>query len=121
VEQAEKAGKLLDEIVPSINMTSDRVNEITVASEEQSSGVGQINTSMAHLNQIAQQNAAASEQLAATAEEMNGQAEHLKQTMGFFKLKTSPIGDQSRAADPIGIAASLHAARPSNKEEFVEY
>ena len=136
VEQAEKAGKLLDEIVPSINMTSDRVKEITDASEEQSSGVGQINTSMAHLNQIAQQNAAASEQLAATAEEMNGQAEQLKQTMGFFKLKTSSIGDQNRARDhnkaqafgntlptarPIRIAATLHAARSSNKEEFVEY
>jgi methyl-accepting chemotaxis protein len=136
VEQAEKAGKLLDEIVPSINITSDRVKEITDASEEQSSGVGLINNSMAHLNQIAQQNAAASEQLAATAEEMNGQAEQLKQTMGFFKLKASSIGSDITAvahnkvqtignrlpvARPIGIAASFRAVSSGNKEEFVEY
>jgi methyl-accepting chemotaxis protein len=83
---AENAGKLLDQIVPSINMTSDRVQEITIASEEQSAGVGQINTALAQLSQITQQNASASEQLAATAEEMSGQAEQLQQTMGFFKV-----------------------------------
>ncbi len=138
VVQAEKAGKLLDEIVPAINMTSDRVKEISIASEEQSSGVGQINASMAHLNQIAQQNAAASEELAATAEEMNGQAEQLKQTMGFFKLKTGSTGKQDSAAahnkplsfgkelptvHPIRIASpSLqHATGYGNKEEFNEY
>jgi chemotaxis methyl-accepting protein methylase len=37
------------------------------------------------LNQITQQNASASEELAATAEEMSGQAEQLQQLMGFFK------------------------------------
>ncbi|MBS1210537.1 MAG: histidine kinase, partial [Proteobacteria bacterium] len=44
VELAEKAGKLLDEMVPNIKRTSDLVQEITAASEEQSSGVSQINS-----------------------------------------------------------------------------
>jgi methyl-accepting chemotaxis protein len=78
---------LLDEMVPSINKTSDLVQEITAASEEQSSGVGQINTAMAQLNQITQQNASSSEELAATAEEMSGQAEQLQHTMAFFKVE----------------------------------
>ncbi len=86
VDLAEKAGKLLDEIVPAITKTSDLVQEIAAASEEQSSGVGQINTAMSQLNQITQQNASSSEELAATAEEMSGQAENLQQLVGFFRV-----------------------------------
>ncbi len=86
VELAEKAGRLLDTIVPNIRKTSDLVQEITAASEEQSSGVGQINAAVNQLNQTTQQNASSSEELAATAEEMSGQAEQLQQSMAFFKL-----------------------------------
>ena len=90
VDMAERAGKLLDEMVPSINKTSDLVQEITAASEEQSAGVGQINTAMSQLNQITQQNASSSEELAATAEEMSSQAEQLQQAMSFFHLEGNP-------------------------------
>ena len=88
VHLAEKAGKLLDEMVPSIKKTSDLVQEITAASEEQSSGAGQVNTAMNQLNKITQQNASSAEELAATAEEMSGQAEQLQQNMAFFKTGT---------------------------------
>ena len=83
---AEKAGKLLDEIVPATKKTADLVQEITAASLEQANGVGQVNTAMVQLNQITQQNAAASEELAATAEEMSGQAGNLQDLMSFFKI-----------------------------------
>jgi methyl-accepting chemotaxis protein len=86
VELAEKAGRLLDAIVPNIRKTSDLVQEITAASEEQSSGVGQINAAVSQLNQTTQQNASSSEELAATSEEMSSQAEQLQQSMSFFKL-----------------------------------
>jgi methyl-accepting chemotaxis protein len=86
VELAERAGKLLDAMVPNIRKTSDLVQEITAASEEQSSGVGQINAAVGQLSQTTQQNASSSEELAATAEEMSGQAEQLQQSMSFFKL-----------------------------------
>ena len=86
VELAEKAGRLLDEMVPNIRRTSNLVQEIAAASEEQSSGVGQINSAVTQLSQTTQQNASSSEELAATAEEMSGQAEQLQQTMSFFKL-----------------------------------
>ena len=86
VRQAEHAGTLLNEMVPSIRKTSDLVQEIASASQEQSSGVAQINGAMSQLNQVTQQNAAASEELAATAEELGSQAELLQQTMTFFRL-----------------------------------
>ena len=100
---AEKAGKLLDEIVPSINKTSDLVQEIASASSEQSSGVAQINSAMGQLNQITQQNASASEQLAATSEEMGSQTEQLQGLMTFFKLD---------AGSAKGITTTRHKAGP---------
>ena len=89
VEKAERAGKLLDAIVPAIGKTSELVQEIAAASSEQSSGAGQINTAMNQLNQITQQNASSSEELAATAEEMSSQAAQLQEVMGFFKVDVS--------------------------------
>jgi methyl-accepting chemotaxis protein len=89
VELAEKAGRLLDQMVPSIKKTSDLVQEISAASQEQSSGVTQINSAVTQLSQTTQQNAASSEELAATAEEMSSQAEQLQQTMAFFRTNAS--------------------------------
>jgi methyl-accepting chemotaxis protein len=89
VELAERAGKLLDEMVPNIKKTSDLVQEIAAASEEQSTGVGQINAAVSQVNKATQQNASSSEELAATAEEMSGQAEHLQQLVGFFKIESA--------------------------------
>ncbi|UOD29831.1 MCP four helix bundle domain-containing protein [Massilia violaceinigra] len=86
VELAQRAGKLLDEMVPNIKKTSDLVQEITAASEEQSTGVSQINAAIGQLSMATQQNASSSEELAATAEELSGQAEQLQQTMSFFRL-----------------------------------
>jgi methyl-accepting chemotaxis protein len=95
VALAEKAGHLLAEIVPNIRKTSELVQEITAASTEQSSGVGQINSVVGQLSQTTQQNASSSEELAATAEEMSGQAEQLQHTMQFFKLDRAGQGGRA--------------------------
>jgi methyl-accepting chemotaxis protein len=87
VSLAEKAGSLLDTMLPNIKRTSDLVQEITAASEEQSAGAGQINSAMSQLSQTTQMNASSSEELAATAEEMSGQAEQLQTSMAFFKVR----------------------------------
>lgn len=107
VELAEKAGKLLDDIVPSIAKTSDLVQEIAAASEEQSAGIGQINTAMAQLNQITQQNASSSEELAATAEEMSSQALQLQQAVAFFKVG-------SGAGETVAVAPKAVVKRSGN-------
>jgi len=89
VSQAERAGTLLEAIVPSIQKTSDLVQEIAAASAEQNSGAGQINGAISQISQAIQQNAAASEELAATSEEVSAQALELQSTMEFFKLADS--------------------------------
>ena len=89
VNLAEKAGALLVSMVPSIDKTSDLVQEIAAASAEQSTGIAQINQAMSQLNQTTQQGASSSEELAATAEEMGAQAEQLQQLMQFFRIEES--------------------------------
>ena len=88
VKVAEKAGMLLGKMVPDITRTAELVQEITAASEEQSSGVGQITNAMQQLDKVTQQNAAGSEELAETAEEMQTQSENLQEVVGFFRLAT---------------------------------
>ncbi|WP_082507354.1 methyl-accepting chemotaxis protein [Duganella sp. Root336D2] len=86
VQVAERAGGLLDAMVPAIQQTSRLVQEIAAASIEQASGVGQINMAMGQLSQTTQQNAAGAEELASTAEEMSSQAEELQQLVRFFRV-----------------------------------
>ncbi|WP_229507080.1 methyl-accepting chemotaxis protein [Pseudoduganella rivuli] len=89
VELADQAGTLLETMVPNIRKTSDLVQEIAAASEEQASGVRQINSAVSQLSQTTQLNAASSEELAATSEEMSAQAEHLAHLMDMFKRYTA--------------------------------
>ena len=126
VEMAENAGKLLDTIVPSIKKTADLVQEITAASEEQSSGVGQINTAMNQLNQITQQNASSSEELAATSEEMSGQAMQLQELMAFFTVndgagKTSASSKHKSSKPMVKQAVTTHHHDEFNEDEFVKF
>jgi len=86
VDIAKKAGDLLGEMLPNIQKTASLVQEISVSSDEQASGIKQISEAISQLDSVTQQNAAASEQLAATAEELNGESEELMQQIGFFKL-----------------------------------
>ena len=111
VGSAEQAGELLKTMVPDIQKTSDLVQEIAAASEEQNTGVIQINAAMSQISAATQQSASASEELAATAEEMNGQAEQLQQLMSYFKVngvasasvgKKSSTKTQKRLSAPAG-------------------
>jgi len=91
VKRADLAGQSLKEMVPSINKTADLVQEIAAASSEQASGVHQINEAIGQVNQTMQHNAAASEELSATSEEMNVQALQLQESVNYFTLESSPL------------------------------
>lgn len=84
---AERAGRLLETMVPSITSTAGLVQTIATASEQQAIGVGQVNDALSELDRATQQNAAASEQLAATAEQLSGQAAALKDAVAFFRMR----------------------------------
>jgi len=96
VEVAQRSGRLLTDLVPTIRKTADLVREVTAASIEQSGGVSQINRAMTLVDQVTQRNASASEELASTAEEMSSQPDALQQTIAYFKINGHQTAVQSR-------------------------
>jgi methyl-accepting chemotaxis protein len=96
VKVSEKAGEMLDKLVPDIQKTAELVQEITAASKEQDSGAGQINTALQQLERVIQQNASASEEMAATTEELSGQADQLIHALGFFHTQDDAMPRTSR-------------------------
>jgi len=105
VEVAERAGKMLEELVPNIQKTAELVQEISAASNEQNTGAEQINKAIQQLDQVTQQNASASEEMASTAEELAGQAEHLQGIISFFKIGEN--GQRRRASTFVGATAHV--------------
>jgi len=86
VAVAEKAGSMLDKMVPDIQKTSDLIQEISASSREQAEGASQINNGIQHLDSTVQQNASASEELASTSEELSGQAQQLQMAIDYFDV-----------------------------------
>ena len=84
VKVSEKAGEMLDKLVPDIQKTAELVQEITASSKEQDTGAEQINKALQQLEKVIQQNASAAEEMASTTEELTGQADQLLSALGFF-------------------------------------
>ena len=87
-------------MLPSIRTTSTLVQEIAQASENQTDDLSQVTHAMGQLNQSTQHNAAGSEQLAATAEEMAGQAGNLQAMMAMFTLPRAKVQAAPWAVPP---------------------
>lgn len=87
VSVSNKAGENLKEIVVDIKRTADLISEITNAIEEQDQGLTQVNSSMSQINEITQQNAASSEELASVATNLSHQAIELQEDMSFFTIE----------------------------------
>ena len=67
VGKAEEAGSMLGTIVPAVARTSSLVEEMQAAADEQSTGIEQVNDAVAQINAVTRSNAAAIEELSATA------------------------------------------------------
>lgn len=76
-----KSGEMLKSIVQSVKKVADLNNEISSASEEQATGIQQINKAMNQLDQSVQSNAASSEEIAGTADEIKGQTLVMKKVV----------------------------------------
>jgi methyl-accepting chemotaxis protein len=89
VDVADKSGKILVDIVPDIQKTSELVQEISASSVEQNTGADQVNTAIQQLNSVIQQNASVSEEIASSSEELSSQADQLREIIGFFRIDNS--------------------------------
>ncbi|MGN7612811.1 HAMP domain-containing methyl-accepting chemotaxis protein [Magnetococcales bacterium HHB-1] len=107
VEVAEKAGGIINELVPGIQKTAELIQEITAASQEQNQGAIQVNQAIQQLDQVIQRNAGASEEMSATSDDLSAQASVMLSTIGFFN-----IGGQSTPTKRGAAAPQAAMARP---------
>ena len=76
----------MDEIVQAVHRVTDIMGEISAASEEQSTGIEQVNRAVSQMDQVSQQNAALVEQAAAAAASLEEQADGLRRAVGAFRV-----------------------------------
>jgi methyl-accepting chemotaxis protein len=88
-----ESGATLGEIVDAISRVTTMIADISMASNEQSEGIEQVNKAVTQMDEMTQQNAALVEQASAAGEAMADQARGMRQILGFF---TTGEGDGSR-------------------------
>ncbi len=107
---ADGTAAALDDIVAGIEKVTTLIGNIAVASNEQASGIAQIDTGVEQVAQVVQQNSATAEESAAASEELSGQAELLKQLVDTFKLRSSSKSYHVASASPEKAATAPPAA-----------
>ena len=95
---SEEAGRMLTVLVPSIQRTSELVQEISSSCREQAIGIEQMNQAIHQLDQVTQENAAGAAQIAASASRLNGDSDELQDRIGYFKLERVAPGTAPQAA-----------------------
>jgi len=82
-----------------VKRVTDIVGEIASASQEQSTGIEQVNQAVTQMDQVTQQNAALVEEASAAAQSMAQQAQGLRAAVAFFKVDGARVA-VSRASTP---------------------
>ncbi len=112
-ELVNTAGQTMEEAVAAIQRVTTLMTDISAASAEQSSGMGQIGEAVQHLDQTTQQNAALVEELSAAARSLQDQARQQVRTIGVFTLAGGAGHDLAPAGHaPVRADHAVHAAAP---------
>ncbi len=86
IQEAEVAYNYVQQVLPKIEKIVKLVKEITAASVEQNAGVGQVNEAIIDLNKVTQENAAGSEEIAASARDLKHMIDDMNKAMNVFKV-----------------------------------
>ncbi|AXE91081.1 methyl-accepting chemotaxis protein [Paraburkholderia terricola] len=84
---AERAGQTMADVTLAVKRVTDIMGEISSASQEQSTGIEEVNRAVAQMDDVTQQNAALVEQAAAAASSMADQARQLQAAVTVFSLE----------------------------------
>jgi methyl-accepting chemotaxis protein len=97
---AERSGQMLMRLVPSIQATAGLVQEVTVASREQATGIEQIQQAMSQIDVVTRESARAASEMSSASGRLSQRASRLRELMAFFTLakkdSSRPIGPLAR-------------------------
>ncbi|HEX2855064.1 MAG TPA: methyl-accepting chemotaxis protein [Opitutaceae bacterium] len=111
VRISEKMATNLSAIVDKTRQLDERIGEIAQSSHEQSEGISQLNSAVASMDKITQDNAALAQQSASASEEMKEQAESVRAAVGELMRMAHGTGSESRTLTP---PQKLYSARASS-------
>jgi methyl-accepting chemotaxis protein len=86
---ASVAGETMHDVVAGVERVTAILDAINTASAEQAAGIAQVGGAIAEMDAVTRQNTVLVEQAAAAADAMRGEAAHLTQLVGTFKVKAS--------------------------------
>ena len=117
-ELVNQAGSSLKEIVSTNNTVNTIISDIAGATKEQTNGIEEINSAVAQMDEMTQQNAALVEENTAAAQSLVDQAHQLEQTVSFFKLSHDATRHQASQAiqSPITRPAAVRPTRKQGSE-----
>ncbi|HEY9095005.1 MAG TPA: methyl-accepting chemotaxis protein [Hydrogenophaga sp.] len=87
--QTQRAQERMQEVLRSVTQVSALLADISTAGHEQQQGLSQVNSAVAQMDTITQQNAAMVEELAAAAQELNGQVKTVTGALNLFRLRAA--------------------------------
>ncbi len=103
VDLVGKAGEALQSILQRVGQISELISNIATGSQEQSTGLYEINTGMSQLDQVTQQNAAMVEEATAAGQLLNSDAQNLGELVARFQTAKSSgarVANVSEPAEP---------------------
>jgi len=103
------------QVAESAAKVGDLVAEISEASKEQSNGIEQVNLAITEMDKVVQQNAANAEESASASEEMNAQAEQLRDYVGdLVQLVTGKKDQDSGITGARTVKHAVHQPQPTS-------
>ncbi|MDO8877640.1 MAG: methyl-accepting chemotaxis protein [Pseudolabrys sp.] len=84
---AGEAGSTMQEIIASVNNVTEIIRDISMASVEQSTGIGQVNEAVTQMDEVTQRNAALVQEATVATGSLERQGSKLMQALASFKLK----------------------------------
>lgn len=92
VEVSQRSGKALETLIPAIKRTSSLMQDISLATREQSIGADEINNAIRDLDLVIQQNSSAVDTAKVSISALLDRAETLSRDVAFFKLEVRNVG-----------------------------
>lgn len=117
-ERVNQAGQTMQDLVAAVQRVSDIMDEIAAASEQQSSGIGQVNQAVAQMDQVVQQNAQLVQQAARSANELESEAARLREAVERFRVVDQP---NSRHPTPSAALPSAAKLTPENHRKPAQH
>jgi methyl-accepting chemotaxis protein len=110
VQLVGETGAALDGIVAKVTRIDALISEIALSSQEQASGLSQVNIAVNQMDQVTQQNAAMVEEATAASTSLRAEAEGLVDRVGLFRTRDRAM---ARASVPTAQAPARAPASPN--------